>query len=162
MICINCGSSSVVRDGDDFTCDACHYQWDVAHEQANAAYLASQGRKPAEPMPKTWILGGEVELGNTTTLTTQKSEVLWADGGLVDNKQPYLVGETGTETLIPSDKPEMVFTGVMDFVTFEAMKVEDLKALAAMQGIDLKGAVKKTDIIQRFLDVESTSETSEV
>jgi hypothetical protein len=50
MLCINCNSSEVARDGDSFTCARCGYQWDVAHEQANAAYLASQGREPAKSM----------------------------------------------------------------------------------------------------------------
>ncbi len=46
-LCINCNSSKVARDGDTFVCATCGYTWDVAHEQANAAYLASQGRVPA-------------------------------------------------------------------------------------------------------------------
>ena len=50
MLCINCNSSEVAREGDSFTCARCGYTWDVAHEQANAAYLASQGRTPAQAM----------------------------------------------------------------------------------------------------------------
>src|SRR5690606_5113883 len=46
---------NVQRIGDAFTCGKCGYRWDVAHEQANAAFLASQGRQPAvsavEPEP---------------------------------------------------------------------------------------------------------------
>jgi uncharacterized Zn finger protein (UPF0148 family) len=48
--CINCNSKEVARDGDTFTCARCGYTWDVAHEQANAAYLASQGREPAKTL----------------------------------------------------------------------------------------------------------------
>lgn len=51
ITCINCGYDRVVRDGDSFACPACKYEWDVAHEQANAAYIASQGRKVAKPAP---------------------------------------------------------------------------------------------------------------
>ena len=47
-LCINCNAPAVHRAGDRFTCKKCGYRWDVAHEQANAAYLASQGRQPAE------------------------------------------------------------------------------------------------------------------
>ncbi len=50
VLCINCNSSKVARDKDTFTCAQCGYTWDVAHEQANAAYLASQGRVPATPI----------------------------------------------------------------------------------------------------------------
>lgn len=48
--CINCGSPTARRDGDTLSCPACGYTWDVQHEQANAAYLAAQGRKPAAPI----------------------------------------------------------------------------------------------------------------
>jgi hypothetical protein len=47
-LCINCNSGKVSRTGDEFTCGRCGYYWDVAHEQANAVYLASQGRVPAQ------------------------------------------------------------------------------------------------------------------
>jgi len=47
-LCINCNAPNVQRAGDRFTCKKCGYRWDVAHEQANAAFLASQGRQPAE------------------------------------------------------------------------------------------------------------------
>lgn len=47
MICINCGSNQVSRDGDNFTCAQCGYGWNVAHEQASAPYLRAQGREPA-------------------------------------------------------------------------------------------------------------------
>ncbi len=47
-LCINCNAPAVQRSGDRFVCKKCGYRWDVAHEQANAAYLASQGRQPAE------------------------------------------------------------------------------------------------------------------
>lgn len=47
--CINCNAPDVARAGDTFTCAKCGFTWDVAHEQANAAYLHSQGRAPAEP-----------------------------------------------------------------------------------------------------------------
>lgn len=50
MHCINCNGTDVTRTGDDFHCKSCGYDWDVAHEQANAAYLRSQGRVPAKPM----------------------------------------------------------------------------------------------------------------
>ena len=54
-LCINCNAPNVQRIGDAFTCGKCGYRWDVAHEQANAAFLASQGRQPAvsavEPEP---------------------------------------------------------------------------------------------------------------
>ena len=46
--CINCNADEVARTEDTFICKKCGYRWDVAHEQANAAYLASQGRAPAE------------------------------------------------------------------------------------------------------------------
>ena len=49
-LCINCNAQGVKRDGDAFKCPKCKYEWDVAHEQANAAYLESQGRKPAKPL----------------------------------------------------------------------------------------------------------------
>ena len=48
-LCINCNAPKVRRKDDAFTCEQCGYTWDVAHEQANAAYLASQGRVPAAP-----------------------------------------------------------------------------------------------------------------
>jgi len=48
-VCINCNAPNVQRIEDAFTCAKCGYRWDVAHEQANAAFLASQGRQPAEP-----------------------------------------------------------------------------------------------------------------
>ena len=43
------GEGGNQREGDAFICKKCGYRWDVAHEQANAAFLASQGRQPAEP-----------------------------------------------------------------------------------------------------------------
>lgn len=46
-MCINCGSDKVERQGDDFTCHKCQFQWDVAFEQANKVYLRAQGRQPA-------------------------------------------------------------------------------------------------------------------
>jgi len=48
MICLNCGSDKVSRNGDEFQCAACKYEWDVAHEKDNAVFLRSQGRRPAK------------------------------------------------------------------------------------------------------------------
>jgi hypothetical protein len=48
MICMNCGSDRVERAGDNFTCKACRFDWTVADEQANAIYIRSQGREPAQ------------------------------------------------------------------------------------------------------------------
>ncbi len=57
-LCINCNSSRVERSGDDFTCRQCGYTWDVAHEQANAAYLAAQGRAPAQSVAERQASSG--------------------------------------------------------------------------------------------------------
>ena len=62
-LCINCNAPAVHRAGDRFVCKKCGYRWDVAHEQANAAYLASQGRQPAES-------SGSVVKGAEQTLPT--------------------------------------------------------------------------------------------
>lgn len=62
MICINCGSNQVSRDGDNFACAQCGYGWDVAHEQASAAYLRAQGREPATSIlvdPEEVTLGAD-------------------------------------------------------------------------------------------------------
>ncbi len=58
VLCINCNSSKVARDKDTFTCAQCGYTWDVAHEQANAAYLASQGRVPAQSVAERQASSG--------------------------------------------------------------------------------------------------------
>ncbi|MCQ3933149.1 MAG: hypothetical protein DPW16_22095 [Chloroflexi bacterium] len=52
-MCINCGSDKVERQGDDFTCHKCQFQWDVAFEQANKVYLRAQGRLPATSVLET-------------------------------------------------------------------------------------------------------------
>lgn len=49
-ICINCNSGDVTRRGDDFFCDRCKFDWNVAHERACAIYLRGQGREPAKSM----------------------------------------------------------------------------------------------------------------
>lgn len=51
MKCINCGRlGTVTRAGDEFACAKCGHAWTVEDEQANAAYIAMQGRKPATPI----------------------------------------------------------------------------------------------------------------
>ncbi|HML23547.1 MAG TPA: hypothetical protein PKD09_17960 [Aggregatilinea sp.] len=58
--CINCNRPDARREGDTFICPRCGYRWDVAHEQANAAYLAVQGREPALPLAAQRAVGLDV------------------------------------------------------------------------------------------------------
>lgn len=72
-ICINCNSKrDVVRTGDNFKCDRCKFEWDVAHEQACAIYLRGQGREPATSvLAEAEVIQSE---GGTPTLTEATGE----------------------------------------------------------------------------------------
>ena len=89
-LCINCNAPDVRRIDDTFTCRKCGYRWDVAHEQANATYLLSQGRPPAEPSEPT------VEAPPETDLVPPQDE------GVAGEGQDYL------EWLAAMTKAELV------------------------------------------------------
>lgn len=83
-VCINCNAPNVQRIGDAFTCGKCGYRWDVAHEQANAAFLASQGRQPAvsavESEPAQFE--GQDVLESLNAMTKTELEAFAAERGI--------------------------------------------------------------------------------
>lgn len=144
MICINCGSNQVKRTGDDFTCGKCGYQWDVAHEQASAAYLATQGRTPAISVLD--VDGGTIGVA----------------GGVIVPGVHYLVGKDGPELFIPGSPATIIpaadqggadnEAGVLDTSAWEGMTVQELKDFVTEHGIELGTASKKAEIITVILD----------
>jgi len=77
-LCINCNAPAVHRAGDRFTCKKCGYRWDVAHEQANAAYLASQGRQPAESSESVVKGAGQIPPSGDQTQPTAEDRLVGA------------------------------------------------------------------------------------
>lgn len=60
MSCMNCGADRVIRVEDEFTCSVCEFHWTVEDEQANAVYLRSQGREPAQSIKAVVEVTSEV------------------------------------------------------------------------------------------------------
>ncbi len=78
MWCMNCGADRVMRVGDDFDCSVCKFHWTVEDEQANAVYLRSQGREPAQPVK------GVVEAMTLTNTQGQDGAAVVASGDPVN------------------------------------------------------------------------------
>ncbi len=132
--CINCGRRAATRQGDTFTCERCHFEWDVAFEQANAAYLRTQGRTPAQPWAEEQAAAAAVP-PDVAALQDLATPVKF-DGALE-------VGEPLGEPL-----PEFDSTVEREAdPAYEALTVDELKTLAAERGIDLTGHTRKAEII---------------
>ncbi len=181
-LCINCNAPNVERDGDDFKCPKCGYTWNVAHEQANAAYLASQGRKPAEPMagqpdaPETPEDALMKELGLTDSADTdgEGSEPAGVTPDVAD--EPVADSADGeSDESTPPDEPvddsyhinvriegdpegeteidSEVMVDVDDvLIRLEATTVPLLREMAEEHEVDLAGANLKSDVIDRLLE----------
>jgi len=133
-LCINCNAPDVRRNGDTFTCGKCGYQWDVAHEQANAAFLASQGRQPAEP--------GEPAVEKAGLPAGESARSVEA---------PVKV-ELETPAGSPGD--EQTAGGGKDYLEWlAAMTKAELVALAAEHGIELSDELRKADIVNTIAAV---------
>lgn len=141
--CINCGHGDVTRTGDDFTCAVCGYRWDVAHEQANAAYLRARGHTPAEP-------------GGVSPDAGSAEDALFAELGLehVPGPASHEAGHHLNARL--EDGTALDDDWIIDLDTaldaIEGKTVPDLEVLAERHGVDLSGARVKADIIARLLE----------
>jgi len=131
-ICINCNKRAAVRTGDNFRCEVCGYQWDVAHEQANAAYLKAQGRRPAE-------------------------SVLSAQSGQPQTLDQALGLGAGVSYETPETAAAESDDDLVNAVLWE-MTVSDLEALAELHKVDLGGARRKEDKIRLLRDSGLTLE----
>lgn len=120
MSCINCNSRNVTRDGDSFTCARCGYQWDVAHEQANRAYLRTQGREPAKTLAEL----AESEAASALEAALGLEPIQPPDGGEGQQEPP------AQDQLIAA------------LVKYNVPELEDL---AAINGIDLADARLKDE-----------------
>jgi hypothetical protein len=164
-LCINCNSGKVSRTGDEFTCGRCGYHWDVAHEQANAVYLASQGRVPAQSRSAQ------------EAVETPEQSLLAKLGIAPDLDEKWGMGPDEAIPL-PESEPvvapiewdvEEIEAPADDVITlelrepappsYETLKatlekktVPELEALADEAGIDLSDAKLKADKVERLAE----------
>ena len=123
--CVNCGRRSGFRNGDDFRCDACGFEWDVAHEKKNATYIRSSlRREPAKTMAE---MRAEADEREAARLRRQPSE---------DPEAPEVPSE---------DTPE-------SDPLLEGMTVNDLVAMAEHEDIDLGEKTRKAEIIAAIVE----------
>lgn len=141
-LCINCNAPDVRRIDDTFTCRKCGYRWDVAHEQANATYLLSQGRPPAESRVPAVEAKSEPETGG-------------AAEGIV----------TLTRTLVEPDPGEAVEPDAPDGAEVDTLldwlnahTKAELVNLAAEYGIELAGDLRKADMVNTLAAVMDPGE----
>jgi hypothetical protein len=168
-LCINCNSEKVSRTGDEFICGRCGYHWDVAHEQANAVYLASQGRVPAQSRSAQ------------DTVETPEQSLLAKLGIAPDLDEKWDVGRPDEAIPLPEmpvdlyadDSVELAVEEIEepadDVITlelrepappsYETLKaalekktVPELEALADEAGIDLSDAKLKADKVERLAE----------
>lgn len=167
-LCINCNSPRVERRGEEFTCAKCGFTWNVAHEQANAAYLASQGRTPAQSMAEIAALeadsGLDAALGLTGPTQPPDTGIRALDevpGKAVDQpaRADALAGPVSTTdedgmtrvilrephplTPVEYDQAERVLT---------SKTVAEIEDIADRAGIDLADAKLKVDKIAALLE----------
>jgi hypothetical protein len=152
-LCINCNGQTVTRSGDEFTCETCGYRWDVAHEQANAAYLASQGRKPAQPAddqpPVASPDDGLLEqLGIEPVQEPAPDRVETRDVESDATEGYHLFARV--EGQPGADAVEIDLDVVLPFID-DHKTIPDLEALAAAHGVDLSGAGRKAEKIEALL-----------
>jgi hypothetical protein len=156
--CINCGRRAATRQNDTFTCGRCGFEWDVAFEQANAAYLRAQGREPA-------TAAGAVPLAAATAdSTTQMLADLATPVRFEDLENPILEG-VSPEVILSDDLPAGTLVGEGESLAdraaaiepaYDALTVEDLRALAEERGVDLAGRTRKADIIAALREADGT------
>lgn len=94
--CINCGMSTLSRTKDTFHCLSCGYVWDVAHEHANAAYLRTQGQRPAAPADEDAV-PSSTDTAHVTLDDLSRPVPLEKEGAPADEDQ--LVGWLETQPL---------------------------------------------------------------
>ena len=123
-LCINCNSNQVARAGDTFTCSKCGYVWDVAHERANAQYLASQGREPAQPM-------ADIEAASDLDAALSMEPIQ------VQRREPQ----------VPAGDERARIEAILETKT-----VAELEESAAQAGIDLTEARLKADKIAALIE----------
>jgi len=131
QLCINCNAPDVRRTGDRFVCRKCGYRWDVAHEQANAAYLASQGRQPAE------VSAPAIEAASPPAVTISRTAT---------GPEPSEVVETGA----PAGDDE-AGQDLLDWLN--AHTKAELVALAEEYGVELAPDLRKADMINTLAAV---------
>lgn len=151
MLCINCNSPRVTRDGDDFTCKQCGYTWDVAHEQANAAYLMAQGRTPAksvaepsEPNDLDTALGLVPPIG-TDKLYEVPGDIEYAEEKVLSGPVTA-TDDDGTINVILRE-PHPLTADEADTVerVLNSKTVPEIEVIAEEAGIDLVDARLKAD-----------------
>lgn len=178
-LCINCNAPTVKRTDDTFVCEKCGFEWDVAHEQTNAAYLRSQGREPAQPR------GSEPSTADApeADLMARLGIDLPSGSAAALNVDPGSEIPSGIEAIQPADEAED-FSGsletfpvktsdyslnarfegepanqdliidtdtVLDWIEAN-QTVADLETLAEDHDVDLTGARRKADITERLLE----------
>lgn len=144
--CINCNRRTAVRSGDTFSCSRCGYEWDVAHEQANAAYLLGQGRKPARVQDGAQVL--DAALG----LTDKVKSGTVSDLAGVPNETGGIAG-AALEVINAPEDGEIAID--IDAITIlDTLTVRELEELADTHGVDLSDARLKEDKILALLAAE--------
>ena len=164
-LCINCNAPTVQRTGDTFRCEKCKYTWDVAHEQANARYLETQGRQPAQSLGET-TQTLDAALGLGQPLTGESTQSLDVTLGLDQpSGETRLLEEPATPGVF-EPLPEFDPAGDRDSapviqpaeervyleVVLESWTVDELEAIASEAGVDLSGARRKADKIAALVE----------
>lgn len=104
-LCINCNSPEVARTGDDFACGKCGFKWDVAHEQASAAYLRMKGRTPAKSLEE--LAAEEVAARQAARAELETGQPSNTDGGANEpENQPASTVSTELPTAEAGDSTE--------------------------------------------------------
>ena len=149
--CINCGRPAATRQGDKFTCARCGYVWDVALEQASAAYLRAQGREPARP-----AVEDAAEQADDPVLSSLEELATPVKFDTLSNL------ETPVGSPLPDFDPvveraiepgETLETGT----TYEDLTVDELKTLATERGVDLTGHTRKAEIVAALREADDES-----
>jgi len=132
-------------------CKRCGYRWDVSHEQANAAYLRSQGRQPATPRAIEALPLGEQ--GESVDLLRHL--------GIIDEPEIETIDDDSDPgfalSVVMNDDDdgwtdELVLhtESVYDWI-MEHKTLADLRKFANTYNVNLSGATRKDDILDALL-----------
>lgn len=166
--CVNCGRKDATRTDDTFKCGTCGFEWDVAHEQKNAGYIRSALRRPpATPMGDIEIpslqermlqvmtpdelrqlaAAEEIDLGDAA----KKAELIAV---ILQAREPDEApdGESGVTHMTPTSD---LLLGINSDTNLEALTIDELRALAAAEDIDLGSATKKAEIVAVITEVRA-------
>lgn len=146
--CINCNRKAAERAGDTFTCERCGYTWDVAHEQANAAYLLAQGRRPAPPL---------AEAVDDAQASLDAELGFWGPAPVEDGESVTNVTVPGAAFVEVINAPEDGET-VIELDALEQaladLLVRDLDALADLHNVEVNSTARKDDKIAALMAAE--------